>query len=276
MSLAEDVAVTAADWVKGIALSVTASIVGGASKLAIRKSWLLEREAEERMRVSQHSTSVASRGGEQHVTLCCDGDGDTSHVHALLPCGSRSREHLPTDETEPMETFEDDPLDADDITENNSVVSTIYDPETRLPRCSPSSWLAWILRASGMFGMSVLNPLCCVFAMNYASPSILAPFSGLTLVWIVLLSSPLIGEQPAPRQVVAATLIVLGEVVVAIFGDHTNDEGRTVADVVSLDAREEDEMAFKLLDRKLTALPSLSLRSASPTRNGSSFVTLDV
>jgi len=73
---------------------------------------------------------------------------------------------------------------------------------------------------------------CCVLAMNYASPSILAPFSGLTLVWIVLLSSPLIGEQPAPRQVAAAALIVLGEVVVAIFGDHTNDDGLTVRDVV--------------------------------------------
>jgi len=246
MSLAEDAAVTAADWMKGIALSVAASIIGGASKLAIRKSWMLEHEAEERMRVSQHSRSVASFGGDHDVTLCCDGDGDTSHVHALLPCGSKSREHLLTDETEPMEAFEDDPLDAfdDDVSEHNSVVSSVYDPETRLPRCSLSSWLAWILRGSGMFGMSVLNPLCCVFAMNYASPSILAPFSGLTLVWIVLLSSPLIGEKPAPRQVVAAALIVLGEVVVAVFGDHTNDEGHTVEDVVSFNARKEDEAAF--------------------------------
>jgi drug/metabolite transporter (DMT)-like permease len=68
--------------------------------------------------------------------------------------------------------------------------------------------------------------------MNYASPSILAPFSGLTLVWIVLLSSPVIGEQPHLRQVLAAALIVAGEVIVAVFGDHTNDEGMTVSDVV--------------------------------------------
>lgn len=80
--------------------------------------------------------------------------------------------------------------------------------------------------------MTVLNPLCCVVAMNYASPSILAPFSGLTLVWIVLLSQLLIGEQPAVRQICAAALIVTGEVVVAVFGDHTNDDGRTVEDVV--------------------------------------------
>jgi hypothetical protein len=56
--------------------------------------------------------------------------------------------------------------------------------------------LARVLRGSGMIGMTLLNPLACVLAMNYASPSILAPFSGLTLVWIVLLSNPIIGEQP--------------------------------------------------------------------------------
>ena len=48
------------------------------------------------------------------------------------------------------------------------------------------------LRYSGMFGMTVLNPLFCVLAMNYASPSILAPFSGLTKVWIILLSEQFI------------------------------------------------------------------------------------
>ena len=74
-----------------------------------------------------------------------------------------------------------------------------------------------------MIGMTVLNPLCSVLAMRYASPSILAPFSGLTLVWIVLLSHRLIGEAPTVTQVIAAMLIVLGEVVVAVYGDHYND-----------------------------------------------------
>lgn len=67
--------------------------------------------------------------------------------------------------------------------------------------------------------------------MNYASPSILAPFSGLTLVWIVLFSESMIGEKPSRYQVLAAYLIIFGEVLVAIFGDHTNDEGMTVQDV---------------------------------------------
>jgi hypothetical protein len=41
-----------------------------------------------------------------------------------------------------------------------------------------------------------------------------------------------VGEQPTARQVVAAALIVIGEVVIAIFGDHTNDEDISVIEVV--------------------------------------------
>lgn len=85
------------------------------------------------------------------------------------------------------------------------------------------------LRLSGMVGMTFLNPFCGVLAMNYASPSILAPFSGLTLVWIVLFSNILIDEQPSQMQIFAAGLIVFGEVIVAVFGDHTNDVGITLA-----------------------------------------------
>lgn len=61
-------------------------------------------------------------------------------------------------------------------------------------------------------------------AMEYASPSVLAPFSGLTLVWIVLFSGCVIGEYPLPQQVFAAFLIILGEVIIAVYGDHTNNE----------------------------------------------------
>jgi drug/metabolite transporter (DMT)-like permease len=85
-----------------------------------------------------------------------------------------------------------------------------------------------------MIGMTFLNPLCCVVAMNYASPSILAPFSGLTLVWIVLFAEMMIGERPRRTQVGAAGLIVLGEVVISVFGDHSNDENSTLDDVVRM------------------------------------------
>jgi hypothetical protein len=93
---------------------------------------------------------------------------------------------------------------------------------------------SWLLYVSGMIGMSLLNPFCCVLAMRYANPSILAPFSGLTLVWIVLFSGISVGEHPNRGQKVACGLIVAGEILVALFGDHTNGEDGNMEDVVSL------------------------------------------
>ena len=60
--------------------------------------------------------------------------------------------------------------------------------------------VSWALYISGMVGMSLLNPLCCVLAMRFANPSILAPFSGLTLVWVVLFSGRAVGEPPGLSQ----------------------------------------------------------------------------
>ena len=57
--------------------------------------------------------------------------------------------------------------------------------------------------------------------MSKAPPSLTAPFSGLTLVWVVLLSSRFTGEVPSLWQKVAAGLIVVGEVTVTLSGDHS-------------------------------------------------------
>ena len=92
---------------------------------------------------------------------------------------------------------------------------------------------ALLLRSVGFFGMTVLNPFCCIYAMKFASPSILAPFSGLTLVWVVLFSEITIEEKPSTNQIFAASLIVLGEVIVAIWGDHTNVETLQIEDIRS-------------------------------------------
>jgi hypothetical protein len=179
--------ISAADWGKGIGLSVLASVVGGASKLAIRKSWLIEASGESDGSVTEQLTGGCTTCRE---TMCLDG-----------PCA-----HPRDDQTDDEEL------------------------EARRQR-----WFAYFLRYSGMIGMSVLNPICCVLAMNYASPSILAPFSGLTLVWVILFSYPVVGEQPSTSQIVAACFIITGEVIVAIFGDHTNDDAVTIEDVVRAD-----------------------------------------
>lgn len=90
---------------------------------------------------------------------------------------------------------------------------------------------AYLLRGIGVLGMTTLNPLCCVLSLVYASPSILAPFSGLTLVFIVACSHKTIGEKPSTLQVIAAGLIVIGQIVVAVFGDHTNIGPLSIDDV---------------------------------------------
>jgi len=91
------------------------------------------------------------------------------------------------------------------------------------------------MRWAGILGMSALNPIFDLLAMNYANPSLLAPFSGLALAWIVLLSEQLIGEPPQRIQVLASCLIGLGLILTMAFGDHTDSDGITLDDVVRLD-----------------------------------------
>lgn len=160
---------TTSDWVKGITLSILATVFGAASKLSIRKSWLIEARLED---------SNDEQGDDEFPTILEVPD-------ARLP---------------------------EDVERENKVIR-------RRALC---------FRYAGMFGMTFLNPLCGVLAMNYASPSITAPFSGMTLVWVVLFAKPLIGEAPTWSQIAGASLIVIGEVIVAIFGDHTNDEAATL------------------------------------------------
>jgi hypothetical protein len=63
----------------------------------------------------------------------------------------------------------------------------------------------------------------------YASPSLLAPFSGLTLVWVIVFSKSLTNESATLNQMLAAGLIVIGEIVVTLSGDHTSSDRLTVA-----------------------------------------------
>ena len=185
-----EVEISATDWSKGVFLSVLASIIGGMSKLAIRKSWLLQAKMNDNGRVGYEQRTLSAQGNllrtEAPVDITNENDVSRDHGEQLI----------------------------DEQRKNSNLVP-------------------YGLRYSGMFGMSVFNPICCVLAMNYASPSILAPFSGLTLVWVIVFSPLVNSEKPSSRQIFACCLIISGEVIVAIFGDHTNDEDVTVEDVVS-------------------------------------------
>ena len=70
--------------------------------------------------------------------------------------------------------------------------------------------------------------------MAFASPSILAPISGLALASVVLGSKPVLGEQPERNQIVGASLVVIGEVMVSLFGDHSSHIAENLEEIVSL------------------------------------------
>jgi len=115
------------------------------------------------------------------------------------------------------------------VLELESLNSTGEPPTGRIPCLTYLQ--AFVLRGIGVLGMTTLNPLFCVKSLTYASPSILAPFSGLTLVFIVACSEHTIGEKPSTSQVVAAALIVLGQIIIALCGDHTNIGDLSIDDV---------------------------------------------
>jgi hypothetical protein len=331
--------VTASDWVKGISLSVLASIIGGASKLAIRKSWLLEQE---HYRLDLHGTSISEQEDDEDIldrrqshedeeqqqdgiflegtpslfasSLSQEGgevegaDDRDNHREVvdevLVEMSQQSLDEFDKSTPPPrdrpsrsssgplrqrlsLSVSRDNSLEAEQdphpitasVMWSSSSLSTPAAAAARAadsPRspspiqihlgatttasvasssgsrrrpsrlalrasavasaaargCRQSTAWVYVLRGFGMVGMTFLNPLCGVLAMNFASPSILAPFSGLTLVWIILFSDALIGEKPTSTQVLAALMIVLGEVVVALYGDHTNDDEISVQDVV--------------------------------------------
>lgn len=240
-------AVTAADWIKGIAFSVLASVIGGASKLAIRKSWLM---------VEGLPSPGGAGAGDSDDNLHNGGQTPPAPSDAAAP-GAAGQIRIPGSPLG-IELQERQASASSSAARRSSSASSASGGGgaaavlCTIPSSIPSTATSFLdegtpqtdptqakricrrshfLRLCGMVGMTILNPLCCVLAMNYASPSILAPFSGLTLVWIVLFSESLIGERPTLVQVMAAALIIFGETIVAIFGDHTNDTGKSVEDV---------------------------------------------
>jgi drug/metabolite transporter (DMT)-like permease len=257
-------AMNASDWMKGIFFSVLASWIGAASKLAIRKSWLMEQERNRMLLQLQEQQQVlhtrpAYRGSSWDESAIHSSnsnpnepleeeeldDNDHHPVHgkpnsrtqlvnrngytAVTP-QSPSQEN-PTRNNHNNNQNNYPPEDEEDLPEENmmdaSSTSSSSPPPPNTTRCCSCCTIPQLLRFAGMIGMTFLNPLFCVLAMNYASPSILAPFSGLTLVWVIVFSKPLIDEYPTCWQKIASFLIVVGEVMVAVFGDHTNDEDTT-------------------------------------------------
>lgn len=262
--------VTAADWMKGIGLSVTASIIGGASKLAIRKSWVMLDQSNNSSttnhgdgtsyrqlrspkanktfdtqgfkRSSSSSSSSAARRRtspsvvRQEQQQQQNQQQSSTSYHDAEACTSVTATTATSKNTSAVDLNLNEYHHGNGVTSANSSSSFTSSKQTPLLQLNISTngsederqnqsiqWHSRVLRYSGMCGMTILNPICCVWAMEFASPSILAPFSGLTLVWIILFSDCVIQERPTTMQIRAAGWIVFGEVIVACFGDHTNE-----------------------------------------------------
>ena len=218
------------DWSRGIALSILASIIGGVSKLAIRKSWLIVQQEDD----DDHSNDTGVGGGDSELANNHSKNRKSTEDTAVTTSCDTAELIVADDEeakSPPPPPPNDFVVENDDDT--NIQKNNVTDDELSRRRRKKYR-KSIILRYSGMFGMTFLNPACCVVAMNYASPSILAPFSGLTLVWVVLFSQQTLGEKPTQSQLIASALIIFGQMIVAIFGDHTNDDGVTIDDVVRI------------------------------------------
>jgi len=183
--------VESSSWTKGLAFSILASLIGAVSKLCLRKSYTI-----------LGADAVAPIPSNDETANLCD--------------------HAEKDEENTVyhDSCEDDM--ESEIREFASKEESLWWRKFR----------AFTIRAVGVFGMTVLGPSCNVYALQFASPGILCPIgSGLALVWIVLFSDRAIGEKPRPVQVLAVGLIVLGEAIVSVTGDHTNVSVLTMDDI---------------------------------------------
>ncbi|KAL9179012.1 hypothetical protein ACHAXT_011985 [Thalassiosira profunda] len=255
MSSPSEAVVSAHDWVRGIALSVLASMIGGAAKLSIRKSWLIDAKQRGQIDDDAQPTHHMRDAYEEVFSPRNDHDHEEpasslhrafgSEASLVVPLEVGSPPRMPSDGRNPEESFSFDDERAVAAAEADEGGGCFFNADPLLasrhnlaianssePRLSQKQ-LSWLLYLAGFVGMSFLNPLCCVLAMKYANPSILAPFSGLTLVWVVLFAGAVVDEHPGRMQVLACALIVMGEVLVATFGDHTNGEGRGSDDVLA-------------------------------------------
>eukprot|EP00986_Skeletonema_menzelii_P015753 scaffold12619_cov133-Skeletonema_menzelii.AAC.2 len=177
-------------WITGCLFSIGASVVGAASNLCIRQSYLLQQRQSNNTKTKQLDVSKDSTR------------------HQLLLTSSSSRA---------------------DPSPSSSLSSSCVQPP---PHCRNFCNIQpLLLRTTGILGISVLNPIFNIAALHYASPSILSPLGGLTLVFMVLLSEPTIGESSSPIQLFGAALIIAGEFVLTLFGDHTNDLVLTMSDI---------------------------------------------
>ena len=74
-----------------------------------------------------------------------------------------------------------------------------------------------LIRFGGLCTVVAADP-ARILSFGYGDPQIVAPFSALSLVWLILLSNPIAGDKPNGLDVSAALVIASGVVLIALFG----------------------------------------------------------
>lgn len=188
-------------WIISIVLGFVSSFGTGLSKLAIRKSWTMVEHLEEDDDIS--SSDQPTTRERKLSSNDYDINNDDAFQDEYLRGGQR---HTSNEE---------------DDNEQQAIANATLRRR------------AITIRTYALLQMTVINPVLDIVAMYFCSPSIFAPFSGVALAWVVLLSAPLLNEYPEPIRIFGACLIVGGQVLLACFGDHTTDDDMTLQELVS-------------------------------------------
>ena len=124
------------------------------------------------------------------------------------------------------------------------------------------SWKAerWrkAIRFAGLCTVVAADP-ARILSFGFGNPAIVAPFSSLSLVWLILLANPIAGDKPNLTEVIGALVIASGVAVIAVFGASGNGGSDDRDDEFGID----DEGSSKdRLQDVITAFSSNGQRSA--------------
>ncbi|ETV79918.1 hypothetical protein H257_07121 [Aphanomyces astaci] len=95
------------------------------------------------------------------------------------------------------------------------MIKLSFRPSVALESSEATCW--W---GGGMALIVVVNPALCISAYKFAPQSLLAPMGGLCVVWNTVLSPYILNETLRTRDMIGATIIFLGCVVVGGVGSH--------------------------------------------------------
>lgn len=78
-----------------------------------------------------------------------------------------------------------------------------------------------------LFCIVIMNPVGDIYAYQFATTSVLVPFSAMSIVWACIFAPCVLGEKVTKKDVVGIVIVVIGVVLVAIAGRTDSPEYTT-------------------------------------------------